>query len=87
MKKLFAIIHQFVQEKQQPLQHEFQYKREMLISDATDHQLLQQFLNLQPNKSHVRRYSIIQFTTFQVFLHLNSRRHRQHVYGKQPWNN
>jgi hypothetical protein len=31
MKELSSIIHQFVQEKQQPLQHEFQYKREMLI--------------------------------------------------------
>ena len=59
MKKLFAIIHQFVQEKQQPLQDKFQYKREMLILDATDHQLLQDFFALQPNKSHVRRYSII----------------------------
>jgi hypothetical protein len=31
MKELSSIIHQFVQEKQQALQHEFQYKREMLI--------------------------------------------------------
>ena len=46
MKKLFTIIHQFVQEKQQSLQDEFQYKREMLILDATDHQLLQQFFKL-----------------------------------------
>ena len=59
MKKLFTIIHQFIQEKQQPLQDEFQYKREMLILDTTDHQLLQQFFNLQPNISHVIRYSII----------------------------
>ena len=59
MKKLFTIIHQFVQEKKQSLQDEFQYKREILILDTTDHQLLQQFFALQPNKSHVRRYSII----------------------------
>ena len=55
MKKLFTSIHQFVQEKQQPLQDEFQYKREMLILDATDHQLLQDYFAVQPNKSHVRR--------------------------------
>ena len=59
MKKLFTIIHQFVQEKRQSLQDKFQYNREMLILDATDHQLLQQFFNLQRNKSQVRRYSII----------------------------
>ena len=59
MKKLFTIIHQFVQEKQQSLQDEIQYKREKLILDATNNQLLQDFFALQPNKSHVRRYSII----------------------------
>ena len=59
MRKLFIIIHQFVQEEQPPLQDEFQYKRELLILDATDHQLLQDFFALQPNESHVRRYSII----------------------------
>ena len=59
MKKLFTIIHQFVQEEQQSLQDVFQYKRETLILDATNHQLLQQFFNLQSNKWHVRRYSII----------------------------
>ena len=58
-KKLFTIIHQFVQEKQQPSQDKFQYKRDMLILDATDHQLLQDLFALQPNKSHMRRYSII----------------------------
>jgi hypothetical protein len=43
MTEFSSIIHQFVQEKQRPLQYEFEYKREMLILDATDHQLVQKF--------------------------------------------
>jgi hypothetical protein len=58
MKELSSIIHQFVQGKQQPLQREFKYKREMLILDATDHQLIQKFFDLKPNKSHVSRYFV-----------------------------
>lgn len=59
MRKLSSILHLFVQEKQRSLQYEFEYKRKMFILDATDHQLLQKFFDAQPNKSHVRRYSII----------------------------
>ena len=72
MKKPFTIIHPFVQEKQQSLQHEFQYKREMLILDAADHHLVQKLFEIEPKKSHVRRYSIIYLTTFHTFLNLNS---------------
>lgn len=54
MEKLFSILHQFVQEKQKLLHFEYEYKREMLLLEATDHQLLQKFFDLEPNKSHVR---------------------------------
>ena len=71
IKKLSTMIHQFVHEKQQPLQDQLQYKRKLLMLDATDHQLLQQFLNGKPNKSHVRRYRIVYITRFHVFLGFN----------------
>ena len=61
MRKLSSILHRFVEEKQRPIQHDFEYKRGMLILDATDHQLLQKFLQARPNKAHVRRYSSIVF--------------------------
>ena len=68
LKKLSSNIHQFVQEKQRRLQYEFEYKREILILDATDHQLSQEFFDLKPNKSHVRGHSDINLTTFHTFL-------------------
>ena len=68
IKKLSSIIHQFVQEKQRPLQHEFEYKREILIFDATDHQLIQKFFHLKPNKSQVRRHSVVHLTLFHTLL-------------------
>jgi len=55
MKKLSFIISQFVQEKQKLLQYQLEYKREILPLDATDHQLLQKFYHVEPNKTHVRR--------------------------------
>lgn len=53
MKYLSDILHQFVQEKQRFLEQDFEYKRQMLIFDATDHMLLEEFFHLKPNKSHV----------------------------------
>lgn len=53
LKELSSIVHQFVQEQQIPLQHEFYYKREILTLDATDHQLFRIFFDAQPNKTHV----------------------------------
>lgn len=53
MKELSSIVHRFVHEQQKPLQHEFYYKREILILDATDHQLFRIFFDTQPNKTHV----------------------------------
>lgn len=58
MRRLSSILRQFVQEKQRPLQQEFEYNRHMLILDATDHQLLQKFFHAQPNKAHVSRGSL-----------------------------
>ena len=72
MKKMSSIIHQFVQEKQWLLQHEFQYKRKMLILDATAHELVQKFFDTKPNKSHVRIYAIMYVATFHTFLNLIS---------------
>lgn len=67
MKKLFSVVHQFVQEKQQLLHYEHEYKREMLVLDATDHQLFQKFFDLDPNKSHVRRSFTLSFR--HVYVH------------------
>lgn len=67
MKKLSSIVHQFVREKQKLLHYEHEYKREMLILDATDHQLFQKFFDLQPNKSHVRISFSFHFRC--VYLH------------------
>ncbi|CAF1349805.1 unnamed protein product [Adineta steineri] len=40
MKVLFSIIEKFVQEKQRSIQYDYEYKREILFLDATDHQLI-----------------------------------------------
>jgi hypothetical protein len=71
MKELNAIIYQFVQEKQQSLQHDFEYKREILLLDATDHQLLQKFFDVKPNKSQVRRYILKYSTICHFFININ----------------
>jgi hypothetical protein len=71
IKQLFSIIHQFLQEKQRPLQHELEYKRAMSILDGTDHQLVQTFFDVEPNKTHVRRYSVIYFITLHFIINLN----------------
>ena len=68
---LSSILHQFVQEKQWSLQHEFDYKRQMLILDATDHQLVHKFFNLKPNKSHVKTQSPIDITTFSITTNIH----------------
>ena len=77
IEKLSSIIHQFVHEKQWLIQHEYAYKREILILDATDHQLVQKFFNREPNKTHVRRNSIRYFTVFSF------RSSQRDAYGKQ----
>ena len=72
MRELSSIIHHFVQDKQKPLEHDFEYKSEMLILDATDHLLIEKFFDLEPNKTHVSRYSVIYFTKFHVIMNLTS---------------
>jgi hypothetical protein len=71
MKELSSIIYQFLQKKQQSLQHDFEYKREILVLDATGHQLLQKFFDVQPNKSQVKRYFIKHSTIFYAFININ----------------
>ncbi|CAF4001072.1 unnamed protein product [Adineta steineri] len=53
MKVLFSILQKFVQEKQRSAQYDHEYKREMLILDATDHQLVNEFFKAEPNKSQI----------------------------------
>ncbi|CAF1294384.1 unnamed protein product [Adineta steineri] len=53
MKVLFSVLQNFVQEKQRSTQYDYEYKREMLILDATDHQLLKEFFAAEPNKSQI----------------------------------
>ncbi|CAF1524217.1 unnamed protein product [Adineta steineri] len=53
MKVLFSIIEKFVQEKQRSVQYDYEYKREMLILDATDHQLVNEFFKIEPKKSQI----------------------------------
>jgi hypothetical protein len=62
---------QFVQEHQQKLEHEFEYKRQTLILNATDHRLVEEFFNLKPNKSQIGIDSIIFFFLFNIFFNSN----------------
>jgi hypothetical protein len=61
IKVLLSTINAFVNEHQQKSRTEFEYKRQILILDATDHRLLQTFFNLKPTKSQVSLSSIIFF--------------------------
>jgi hypothetical protein len=61
MKVLLSMINTFVHEHQQKARNEFEYKRQILILDATDHCLVQTFFNLKPTKSQVSFNSIIFF--------------------------
>ena len=53
LNSLSSIVRTFVQENQQPLCSELEYKRKMLILDATDHRLVQAFFDLKPKKGQV----------------------------------
>ncbi|CAF1461250.1 unnamed protein product [Adineta ricciae] len=53
MKELNSIIYQLVHEKQQVLECNFEYQRKMLIFNAADHQLLQNFFDIRPNNKHI----------------------------------
>ncbi len=54
LNRLRSAINTLVYEKQQNIRNEFDYKRKMLIFDATDHHLVRTFFNLKLNKSQVR---------------------------------
>ncbi|CAF1514725.1 unnamed protein product [Adineta ricciae] len=53
LKELNTIIYQLVQEKQQIVKDKFEYQRKMLLFNATDHQLLQNFFDIEPNNRHI----------------------------------
>ncbi|CAF1610816.1 unnamed protein product [Adineta ricciae] len=53
MLELSSTINQLIHEKQQSLQYDLQYKRNILLLDATDHRLVTKFFDLKPNKNHV----------------------------------
>ena len=50
---LSSIVRTFVQENQQQVHSELEYKRKMLVLDATDHRLVQAFFDLKPKKGQV----------------------------------
>ncbi|CAF1306853.1 unnamed protein product [Adineta steineri] len=50
IKSLSSILHTFVHEHQQKVRDEFEYKKQKLILDATDHHLVQAFFDLMPDK-------------------------------------
>ncbi|CAF1682510.1 unnamed protein product [Adineta ricciae] len=53
LKELNALIYELVQEKQQVVKDKFEYQRKMLLLNATDHQLLQNFFDIEPNSRHI----------------------------------
>jgi hypothetical protein len=60
----YSFINTCVREHQKKLKDGFEYKRQTLILDATDHRLVQYFINFRPNKSQVGIGSIISFSIF-----------------------
>ena len=83
MKQWYSVLYQFVQEKQRSLQHDYEYKREILVLDAVDHQLLQKFFDAEPNKSQVTEYilSNIRQYCISILILINFRSSQQDVYG------
>lgn len=61
MKVLLSMVNAFVHEHQQKCRDEFEYKRQMLILDATDHQLFQTFFKSKPTRTQVSFNSTIFF--------------------------
>ncbi len=69
IKNLCSIITSFVHEHQQKLKNEFEYKRQMLIYDATDHHLVRVFFNLNPSQRQVGINSIILIFLYFYYSH------------------
>lgn len=74
MKILLLQINTFVYEHLQKTRDEFEYDKQILTLDATDHRLLQTFLSFKSNKLEVRLNSIIFHTYLSHFLQLFSNR-------------
>ena len=53
LNSLSSIVRAFVQENHQQLRSELEYKRKLLVLDATDHRLVQAFFDLEPKKGQV----------------------------------
>ena len=85
LKELNTIIYQLVQEKQQVVKDKFEYQRKMLLLNATDHQLLQNFFDIEPNNRHVS-IPTIPFTLIKSSFSLIRICYRslgQDIYGKR----
>ncbi|CAF0881839.1 unnamed protein product [Rotaria sordida] len=65
MKILLSNINTFVHEHQKKSRDEFEYKRQVLILDGTDHRLIHTFFNFKPNKSQITSARRIWRTTTQ----------------------
>ena len=59
LQALSSILHTFTGEHQQKMRDELEFKREELILDAIDHQLVHKFFSLKPMKSQVKRKRIM----------------------------
>jgi hypothetical protein len=67
---LRSIITSFVHEHQQQLKTEFEYKRQILILDATDHHLIRAFFTLKPSQRQVgiSTLSFLFFIAFNILI-------------------
>ena len=67
LNSLSSIVRTFVVENQQQLRSELEYRRKMLVLDATDHRLVQAFFDLKPKKGQVS-ISPIRFLSLNLIL-------------------
>ena len=70
IRSLSSIVYTFIDEKQQKLRDLFEYEKQMLIFDANDHYLVQDFYRLKPSISQVNEKTCT-FLTILCFLHLH----------------
>ncbi|CAF0849137.1 unnamed protein product [Adineta ricciae] len=68
LKELNTIIYRLVQEKQQVIKDKFKYQRQIFLLNATDHLLLQNFIDIEPNSGHVSISTII-FRLIKSYIH------------------
>lgn len=86
MSSISAILKAFVEQNQKQIRSELEYKREMLILDATDHRLVRAFFDLKPKKRQVRTEQIHFVSSDETisFTVMRSRYSQQDVCGKRP---